>query len=170
MKTAREILTETQRILRECVPLVPGFDIATVRVRVSNRMSRAAGKARILTRTIYLSVPFFADDENFRLHLRNTVTHELAHLLAPPVRIGRRRDVHGPAWRAMHRRLGGTGARCHEMEVAAEYAKAKRPPVRVPMPCPKCGKPMLLGKTQARRHADQIRYGGRGYTHRICPR
>ena len=129
-------------------------------LRVSSRMTRAAGKAvwkRGMPFEIVLSLPFFADDAN---DLRRTVTHEAAHIIAGHA------AGHGPAWRAVHRSMGGKGDRCHTMSLAEGFTHTprKRAP-RVEVTCPKCGKPMLLGPTQARKAARGARY-----THARCPR
>lgn len=171
--TRTEILNRAEAILAECRTLVPSKvdTLNRVRFRVSGRMTRAAGKARPVTAKIDLSLPFFADRNNFDTRFRETVTHEIAHILAPPVRHAwsRKRDIHGLEWQAMHRALGGKGERCHDMDLAVGYA-ARREARRVQVPCGKCGQPISLGPTQARRHAASVATGGRGYFHKACPR
>lgn len=168
--TKQRIKSRAQEILRECFSLVPeqaGF-MQRIRFRVSARMTRAAGKARPSTGEITLSLPYFEDVGNFEKEFRNTVTHEIAHVLSPPYRNpGSRKSVqHGHRWQAMHRRLGGTGERCHELELSAGYERKRRGRAeRTSVPCPKCEQPMSLGPTQLKKY----RMGAR-YSHSRCPR
>ena len=152
--TQHEMTREAYRILAECQEMAPDAFEERPRVtfKVSARMTRAAGNARPATGEIKLSLAFFEDRSNFEKDFRNTVTHEIAHILAPSFREpGRRRDPHGPRWRAMHRRLGGTGERCHELELADGYTARRSARKSVPCPCG-CGQTMNLGPTQAKRH------------------
>jgi SprT protein len=50
--------------------------------------------------------------------LAETVPHEVAHLAAF-ARHGTRIRPHGPEWRAIVRRLGGVGERCHRYDLAS---------------------------------------------------
>jgi hypothetical protein len=53
----------------------------------------------------------------------------------------------------LHRRLGGTAVRCHDLALADGYT-ARRTMSRTEVPCPcGCGLHMNLGPTQAKRHA-----------------
>lgn len=56
----------------------------------------------------------------------NTILHEIAHALN-----GNMRDAHGPAWRAIARRIGSSGERCASRTVAM-------PPKRFVGECEKC--------------------------------
>ena len=163
--TQYEILRRAKEILAECRTLAPEHASTHDRItfRVSGRMTRAAGTACPLTGEVTLSLPFFEDRGNFERGFRNVVTHETAHILSPPVRNpgSRKRSSHGPAWRAMDRRLGGTGDRCHTLELAVGYESRKRSQ-RASVPCPcGCGQTMSLGPTQLKRH--KARRRGEGY-------
>jgi predicted SprT family Zn-dependent metalloprotease len=117
---------------------------------------------------VTLSYPFFADSDNFQNDFHNTVTHEIAHLLAPSLpSYGKRRNPHGPEWRAMHRRLGGNGQRTHTLELADGFRSRRDKGME--LPCSNCNKPMRLGPTQAKRHVALIMRGEKGYRHRKCP-
>ena len=158
MKRASDIQAEARAIRDRLAAEHPelagklrGIDIAT-----STRMTRSAGNANYARKTVKLSVPFFADEHNFETHLENTVKHELAHLLAG------QGTGHGPAWRAMHRRLGGTAERTHDMALSEGYANRRA--ARVEVPCARCGGPLLLGPRQQTRHREGARYA-----HRRCP-
>lgn len=172
--TQQEIRREAARILAECQEIASdAFEgRPSITFKLSRRMTRAAGKARPSTGEVTLSLAFYEDRSNFEKDFRNTVTHEIAHVLSPPVRIGRKRSSHGPAWQAMHRRLGGTGERCHELELAEGYT-ARRTARKATVCGCGCGSPMTLGPTQAKRHAQSIARGGTGYMlrgHRPRPR
>jgi len=158
MRNKQQIQREARAILNSLsdrYPVLSGLPI-----RVSTRMTRAAGKAtwkRGMPFEIALSLPFFADESN---DLHRTVTHEAAHIVAGHA------AGHGPAWRAVHRAMGGKGDRCHTMSLAEGFAHTprKRAP-RVSAVCPKCGQPMLLGPTQAKKAKR-----GAVYSHARCPR
>jgi len=167
MKLQHEIRSAAQNILDECQGLMPEHAgmISRVTIRLNRRLTACAGRAIILKGEIQISVPYFADEGNFETALREVVTHELAHLLAPPVRKGRKRDVHGYTWKAMHRRLGGKGERCHTLELAAGYQrKTRNRAARVEVTCGcGCGQPMELGPTQLKRHNAGERYCLKGH-------
>ena len=136
-----------------------------MRIEIKRGMGQRAGKARPSENCIWLSYDLFSQDKNFDEAFYNTVTHEIAHILAPPTVdlsasfIGRR-SMHGHEWKAMHRKLGGSGERCHKMETVS----CQRQATLVPTACPKCGKPIMLSPVRARRAA-----AGTKYFHRICP-
>lgn len=158
MKRASDIQAEANAIRNRLMAEHPGLASAlrAIRISTSTRMTRSAGNANYPQNRIKLSVPFFSDEENFTQHLENTVKHEVAHLLAG------RGTGHGPVWRAMHRRLGGTAERMHNMALSENYA-AKRAP-RVEVACERCGQPLGLGPGQAQKHKRGARY-----SHRRCP-
>jgi len=134
-----------------------------VTFKVSARMTRSAGNARPAKGLVTLSLPFFSNPDNAG-EFENTVTHEIAHILSPSTRQypGQRRDPHGPHWKAMHRRLGGTGEVYHRMDVADGYRQQR---TQVPCSCG-CGQPMNLGPTQAKRARAGTRYYLKGHTPR----
>lgn len=158
MRNKQQIAREARSILNELAANHP--ILANLPIRVSARMTRAAGKAKFkgLERRpveIVLSLPFFADEAN---DLRSTTTHEAAHVVAGHA------AGHGPAWKMVHRSMGGNAQRCHKMELAQGYtARRNQPKVRVSVPCPVCKKPMMLGPTQAKKAARGLRY-----THPHC--
>jgi predicted SprT family Zn-dependent metalloprotease len=171
MKQRKEIISATRAILHECVQLAPQWDreINNVTITINSRLTACAGRANILKGEIQISLPYFADDGNFNTALREVVTHELAHLLSPPTLKGRKRDVHGRAWRAMHRLLGGNGDRCHTLELAAGYQRNTRGrTARVAVSCGcGCGQPMKLGPTQLKRHNRGETYCLKGHRRRF---
>lgn len=110
-------------------------------VELSSRMTSAAGKASYRTNTIKISTVFFRREENLP-HLQNTVTHEVAHLLAG------HGAGHGPIWRAIHRKLGGTGERCHSMSNGLAPRATRR---RYKLSCLTCGWHAMVGVVRWRR-------------------
>lgn len=160
------MIQRAKEILSECYKLAPelGHRLDTINFHVSRRMTRAAGTAQPYTGKIKLSAAFFEDAENFKNDFDNTVTHEIAHVLSPPTRSKGRKSSHGFAWVNMHCRLGGTGSRCHTLELAHGYER--KASVRVRVTCPKCDQDMTLGPTQLKKHLK----GLARYTHGKCPR
>jgi len=77
--------------------------------------------------------------ENVEDFLKRTVIHEFAHLVdgiintaAKAGRWGRKRDIHGPRWKAIMRLLGGPTSRCHSYDTTNSSVKrAKRPSTKV---------------------------------------
>jgi predicted SprT family Zn-dependent metalloprotease len=130
-------------------------EISRIVVRTSSRMTAAAGKAswRGPSRILSISSVFFSDPANVESNLFNTVTHEVAHLLCP------RGAGHGPIWRAMHRRLGGTGERCHTMERQGPVRRKSRHDLH----CVRCREVVTCGPTIYKRVLRGTRY-----THRGC--
>lgn len=177
MRTRRELVWEANRIRQELCESHPTLaeKLRPIRFEVSARMTRAAGVAYPTRNLVKLSLAFFADEANFAKDFRNTVTHEIAHILVPPTRcLGRsNRDAHGFHWQMMHRSLGGTGERCHELELSAGFQARKK--VCFEMPCFKCGGPILLTRSRAEVYRLGIANGslgpgtGHGFSHRICP-
>jgi len=165
----QQLLRRANEIVGECYELVSGFDsqLSAIRIVISSRMTRAAGKARPGTGEITLALPYFEDPKNFEQHFRNTVTHEIAHILSPPFRRAgsRKTSQHGPAWKSMHRRLGGTGERCHDLDLAVGYErKTRQRAVRTEVLCScGCGQPMPLGPTQLKRYQNGERYVLKGH-------
>lgn len=145
MRNKHQIQREARAILSEFFDAYPV--LRTVNVRVSERMTRAAGSARFRKGQpfeIVLSLPFYATEDN---DLRETVTHEAAHCVAG-IKAG-----HGPAWKLVHRSMGGKAERCHTLTLAPGFT-ARRNTGRVEVPCPcNCGQTMKLGPTQAKKHA-----------------
>lgn len=91
-----------------------------------NRAKRTHGSCCYGTMTLTFSeVAFDHVDED---EIRDTITHEIAHALAGST------AGHGPRWVAIHRSIGGTGAR---------YV-SKKASQAIPMAwegtCPQCGK------------------------------
>lgn len=157
MRTSNQIRTEVRAILSEFVADYP--ILGHIPIRVSSRMTRSAGKAiykRSVPFEIVMSLPYYAESSN---EMRNTVTHEAAHIVAGLA------AGHGPMWKMIHRSMGGDGLRCGAAKPLAPGFSHRARASRVPVPCAKCGQSISLGPTQARRAQ-----GGVRYTHKRCPR
>ena len=169
MKSAQDLLHEAYCIRDVLAIKHPdlGPVLRQIRIEISTRMTEAAGKAKCQSKIVKLSLPFYADETNFTEDFYNTVTHEFAHILAPPFwgPTGRKID-HGEAWQAMHIRLGGNGERCHTLEVAEAF---KRKVVMTPAACGTCGQSIMLSPIRLKRHNENLALGGRGYRHNKCP-
>ena len=157
-KTHDQLMKEAEAILREVQAAIPQDQQSTqmrmARIRWNNRLRKAAGRAFVgngpKSGTIELSSDIFKRPENQK-DFRNTVLHEIAHLLAPG-------DHHGPNWKQMAHRIGCTGERCHEMTTAPTRTRG-----RYPCKCVRCGTKMELGPVQAVKVLK-----GAAYTHRQC--
>ena len=165
-----DLQREARNILVGCEKLVPEFadTIRKVTIRLSTRMTRATGKAVYRKREIVLSKAFYDDPENFQQDFHDTVTHELAHLLMPPI-AGRK--PHGPEWQRMHLKLGGNGKRYApaSLKLAPGYKRRARPkPMRIP--CSRCYTLLLVGPTRYKRHLEHFSRTGKPlYRHQRCP-
>ena len=159
MKSQLDILDGAHKILGELMRTHP--DLAPKMHEITFRLSRSRHNAGQVRRgnIINLSFLIFTDDSNF-LNLRNTVTHEIAHVLSPPVRKGNRWDIHSWEWEMMHKSLGGSGNRCHTMQPAEAFQA-----VTYDVPCPACGQPIKLSRIRYKRQL-----AGRKYRHVTCPR
>lgn len=167
MRTAKDIKRRANEIRNECIAACPHYadKLRTILIQTSVRMTRRAGQANYRKNSIQLSVPFFSDEGNFENGLRNTVTHEMAHLIVGVE--GRNGQPHGPQWRRVHVALGGTGERCHSFDLADGYAPRATKP-KAEGRCWKCGGIIQLGPTQLKRHRQFQAQGLRGYSHKKC--
>jgi predicted SprT family Zn-dependent metalloprotease len=68
------------------------------------------GVTRLKQQRIELST--FHVDFSTEAEITNTILHEIAHALCPPVRNGKRWEFHGASWKAGARSIGCTGDRC----------------------------------------------------------
>ena len=158
MRSKQQIQREARAIMSEFSDAYPV--LKNLPIRVSGRMTRAAGKAvwkRSVPYEIVLSLPFFADEKN---DLRRTVIHEAAHIVAGHA------AGHGPAWRAVHRAMGGKAERCHTMSLAEGFTARRdtHPKQLTETPCGcGCGQSMRLGPTQLKRHRAGARYVLKGH-------
>ena len=100
-------------------------EVARLGVTVPVEWDRAKKRAGLVTRNRVtgellgmsfsrLVWPFMSPQER-----RNTITHEVAHVLAGPG------EGHGAKWRALHRSMGGDGERCGDWEVPESVLKSK---------------------------------------------
>lgn len=124
-----------------------------VSIRVSNATTRSLGICRYrggIVFEIVLSYNAFKHEAN-RPQFRDTVLHEIAHAIAG------RDVVHGPAWRAVARKVGANPSpRCKTLAVS---------PIKyVEVACYVCKQPLKLTSRKAARH----RNGTAAYRHGTC--
>lgn len=104
--------------------------ITCIPIKASNRLTRAAGQVKwsrvrmtghITDITMQLSIPLLSrvtHEERI-----NTIAHEVAHCVQL-LQTGN--SDHGIRWQAIHRALGGTGARCHSIDREGLHRLTKR--------------------------------------------
>ncbi len=145
-QAATEILGDVQRRFPEHREA-----LAKVQIRISRRLTRSAGNADPTTGVVQLSEPIFRLDENSGA-FRNTVLHEIAHVIAGP-------DVraHGREWRTIFLSLGGDGRRTHGLRAARQHH------LHVAR-CRRCSGEVEIGTRRLRR----ILAGARDYFHVGC--
>tara|TARA_R100000152_G_C6741643_1_gene165439 strand:- start:429 stop:917 length:489 start_codon:yes stop_codon:yes gene_type:complete len=122
----------------------------------SRNMTRAAGNARPHSGRIRFSIKIWTDrrnQANIESEFRNTVLHEIAHVLTPG-------HGHDATWQRVALEIGCNGERYHELATP----KAQRPKKLYPWTCCVCGEEILLGPGQYR----MAKYEGRTYRHRTC--
>jgi len=98
-----------QAFNEECEKAVAimGYDIRSEGWKIStNKRKKAVGLCNYTKKTIYISELFM--QTNGIDKLRNTIIHELAHSYTPGAK-------HGPKWKNLFIRLGGTGERLNKI-------------------------------------------------------
>ncbi len=147
------LLEQAQSILEEVRDRFPGYRRALdgTEIRISKRLTRSAGNACPKSRTIGLSEPIFSVDEN-RTLFRNTVLHELAHVI-----VGPEVQAHGHEWRNTFLQIGGNGERCHQMRARGQHHQHQAH-------CEKCQEIVEVGS----RIFNRIGKGSRDYRHIGC--
>jgi predicted SprT family Zn-dependent metalloprotease len=96
--------------------------LSKITFQIHNGMTRLAGRAYPAKNLIRLSYPYYKTKSNFDSDFRDTVTHELAHIIVGEDRINGigRCQWHGKKWQAMHKLFGGNGNRCHYMKLTSK--------------------------------------------------
>jgi len=134
-------------------PLVRGCEVfVNPRLRTSLGMARWRPAQDLAW--IELNPALFSGNADADALIVNTLTHEIAHLIAGPG------EGHSPRWRRIHRKLGGTGERTATNEVALalglDRKRAKRRHVAT---CSRCNLALMRTRRLAAR---------RIYQHRGC--
>ncbi len=144
---------EADTILEEVCHRFPHYrdQLQGVSIRMSGRLTSSAGNACPRRKQIGLSLPIFSLEEN-RGEFRNTVLHELAHVIAGP-----RVRAHGVEWRRIFLELGGNGKRTHQMRARGRHH-------RHAVHCEKCHDSIEVGT----RMRNSIAKGRRDYLHVGC--
>jgi predicted SprT family Zn-dependent metalloprotease len=133
-----------KQIVDEAVAILASLnrsELAAVKVKASNGMKVAAGKARLRAgeHTLLLSVPIFSRPENQHA-FRNTVLHEAAHIIAGL------ENGHNRVWKLIARSIGCTGERCHMLATPERKTRTGS----IILACP-CGNQGTLGAKRAAR-------------------
>ena len=145
---AAHILSE----LADQFPEWKGF-LEDIEIRVNPRMRTTAGRAWHVFRRIDLNPHLFWEHPE---ELRDTVLHEVAHLLAGP------RKGHGAEWKRICLKIGARPTRCPDMATAkALYRPQKRHAVR----CSACGQ---TWQVSTRKRNKIRRAPAHGFRHRTC--
>lgn len=112
------------------VPVEPRLALAVktvrsnYRIQFNRRFTRRMGDAAPAKFRLRFSAPLWPRATDEERH--NTVTHELAHLVAEQLRPG---TGHGLLWRRIHRAMGGDGERCHAIDRTGLARHMPRPHV-----------------------------------------
>ena len=151
-----KMLSEAKNIRNQCVIILKdrGFvkrasRLETTTIKINTRTTVTAGRAWPLKNEIQLSAKIFGDIENEH-GFENTVTHELAHLIA--------KFGHGSEWKNMHRLLGGDGQRCHNFK-----CERRSPQNTKFVTCPNCNERLEMG---SRKYSNYMK--GKAYRHNKC--
>lgn len=130
--TETEIVRAAAECRRAVIAEFPEYKPALrgVTLEVSARMQSAGAKtvfdaATLRPRCVRLSLPIFSVRSNLA-SLPDVVRHELAHAIAG------REASHGPAWRCVCKKIGGTAALCHTLACGGE--QPQRPQERARRP------------------------------------
>lgn len=91
----------------------------------NTRLIRVAGRAYTKLNHIELSWNHFREKKNWP-HMKETVLHELAHVIHEFVRPGSIDPTHGEIWRGIALAIGSNGERYHRMGYAAREPRRKR--------------------------------------------
>jgi len=94
---------------------MPTPKTADCRIVLSDTMRSVAGNASYKANRIKLNVRLLNANPD---HIRQTVAHELAHLVAYELH-GRNAWSHGPDWQRIMLLFGVTPDRCHALDVSA---------------------------------------------------
>lgn len=96
----RERLARANDMLKTHVP-----DHDSWKIRIDRAKTRA-GRCSYRTKTISFSMHFISDKQTTDDEFKNTVLHEIAHVLAGA------KAKHGAAWRKVAKSIGCDGKRC----------------------------------------------------------
>jgi len=147
------LLEQAESILEEIRGGFPRYRSALegVEIRISRRLTRSAGNVCVKTRVVGISEPIFTVEENFP-QFRNTVLHELAHVIA-----GDEVRPHGSHWRNIFLEIGGNGERCHVMRARGQHHLHRAG-------CDRCDEEVEVGT----RVWNRLKSGSREYFHQGC--
>lgn len=107
-----------QEKLEAIIQANPGITFGGIRITArpirGNKVGYAGGSVKgspIVSGYIVLDTRFVEYAKDHENGLIDTITHELAHLVAETRNDTKKRIWHGAAWQATHKELGGSGSR-----------------------------------------------------------
>lgn len=126
MKTLADFTALVQLCLKVAAEKYGEMPNVSIRYDLTGRCAGMAGCRREF-RTgkavdLYLRFNREAIQKNWDEMVNQTISHEVAHLVAYCFpELGAKN--HNPMWKAIDRSLGGSGARCHQMELTPARAR-----------------------------------------------
>jgi SprT protein len=111
MNIEQAIVDEVEKVLKVAREKFPSYDAPAPEIKFYTK-GRAAGKATSGILVSFNTAIFAQDPERF---IRETVPHEIAHIVCFYLRIDR---GHGKAWKRVCLALGGNGERLYKAECA----------------------------------------------------
>lgn len=152
-RVVEEAVNDAVRILTEYGQEDKANAVRTTRIIWSDRLVTSAGTAKAGARIVKLARRIF-ENEATLADLRETVLHELAHIICP----GHKHDI---VWQTWAKRLGSSGEECHKLAVPQ---RAFRNPSQ-DAHCQRCFETVKIGPSQAK----SLRRGKRSYRHKMRP-
>jgi predicted SprT family Zn-dependent metalloprotease len=125
-----QIIETAKKIVAEVIPTLEatyGVKVPNIQYRTSARMTRTAGNAKVRFGVYTLSISSYTYNETHvkTETFRNTVIHELAHLVEYAI-YGKMSD-HGFNWREIMRKLGQVPNRMMTVEERKEINLVRAP-------------------------------------------
>jgi predicted SprT family Zn-dependent metalloprotease len=132
--TVQDIHEEARKIRNRLAGEFPEYrdKLMQVCISINPRLRVTAGRAWWQQQRIEINPHLYKRPENWH-DLADTVVHELAHILAD------KKEGHGKQWRAIAKKLGGNGKRCHTLKTTGLARK------KYQVICLKCAKILRIG-------------------------
>lgn len=127
MKTLKDFTDLVNLCLKIAADKYGQMPAVTIRYDLKGRAAGMAGCRRSWDGTatdLYLRFNREALEKDWDHMVKQTIPHEVAHLVAYCFpRLGAKN--HNSAWKMIDRSLGGTGERCHQMELTPAKARSR---------------------------------------------
>lgn len=146
-KLESAILLLCDQMRRDLIGRFPQYanTLKDISFKVNKRMRTTAGRADYVDKQVEIALQVFSDPNNIE-QLKETILHEIAHILAPF-------QGHNVRWKRIATQIGCSAMRCHSMDVQRNKRKD-----RICVPCPNCGTQVQFGPTQYRRAQNGVKY------------